>query len=351
MSSTSKSPQIHGKNTIVISPLTFVYLLLTIFIIWIIYQISGIIISLVVAGIFAVALNPVVTSIEKRLHIRRGLAVAIVVVSIVAVFIATMALIVPTIIEQGKTLSEKVPEYQVKIHDFANEKTYTRYVYDKSAETIRDNTSRVSSNVATISVGVAGGIFSFLTFFIFLVYMLASGRKFAVILSNMLPKKQWRKQFVVISNDISQKLGGWLRGQAILCLIIFVVSYIGLTILGVDYALTLALIAGIMEAVPMVGAYLGAIPAVAVALLSGSPVKAIIVAIFFLVIQQLEGSLVVPQVMKRAVGVHPMLVLLAAMIGGTLLGVVGVLIAVPVTAAVSVIVGTLYQNYSDSIEK
>ena len=159
MSSTSKSPQIHGKNTIVISPLTFVYLLLTIFIIWIIYQISGIIISLVVAGIFAVALNPVVTSIEKRLHIRRGLAVAIVVVSIVAVFIATMALIVPTIIEQGKTLSEKVPEYQVKIHDFANEKTYTRYIYDKSAETIRDNTSRVSSNVATISVGVAGGIF------------------------------------------------------------------------------------------------------------------------------------------------------------------------------------------------
>ena len=129
------------------------------------------------------------------------------------------------------------------------------------------------------------------------------------------------------------------------------VSYIGLTILGVDYALTLALIAGIMEAVPMVGAYLGAIPAVAVALLSGSPVKAIVVAIFFLVIQQLEGSLVVPQVMKRAVGVHPMLVLLAAMIGGTLLGIVGVLIAVPVTAAVSVIVGTLYPNYSDSIEK
>ena len=272
-------------------------------------------------------------------------------VSIVAVFIATVALILPNTIEQAKTLSSRVPEYQDRIESFANERTYTRYLYDKTSETIRDNTARISSNVASISVSVAGSIFNFLTFFVFLIYMLASGRRFAVILSGLLPKKQWRKQFVEISNDISIKLGRWLRGQAVLCLIIFVVSYIGLTILGVDYALTLALFAGLMEAVPMVGAYLGAIPAITVALLSGSPVKALIVTVFFVVMQQLEGSLVVPQVMKKAVGVHPMLVLLAAMIGGTLLGIVGVLIAVPVTAAASVILGSLYQKYSDSIEK
>lgn len=351
MSNTSKKSQPPHRTSIVISPLTFIYLLLTLFLVWILFQISGIIISLVVAGIFAVALNPIVSSIEQKLRIRRGVAVAIVVVSIVVVFITTIALIIPNLIEQGRTLSSKIPEYQVRIRDFANEKTYTRYIYDKTSESIQDNTSRVSSNVASISVGVAGSIFNFLTFFVFLIYMLASGRKFAVILSNMLPKKQWRKQFIEISNDISNKLGRWLRGQAVLCLIIFVVSYIGLTILGVDYALTLALFAGLMEAVPMVGAYLGAIPAVTVALLSGSPVKAVIVAIFFLIMQQLEGSLVVPQVMKKAVGVHPMLVLLAAMVGGTLLGIVGVLIAVPVTAAASVIIGSLYQKYSDSIEK
>ena len=351
MGSTSKKPQLPHRTSIVISPLTFIYLLLTILLVWILFQISGIIISLVVAGIFAVALNPIVSSIERRLKIKRGFAVAIVLVSIVAVFIATVALILPNTIEQAKTLSSRVPEYQDRIESFANERTYTRYLYDKTSETIRDNTARISSNVASISVSVAGSIFNFLTFFVFLIYMLASGRRFAVILSGLLPKKQWRKQFVEISNDISIKLGRWLRGQAVLCLIIFVVSYIGLTILGVDYALTLALFAGLMEAVPMVGAYLGAIPAITVALLSGSPVKALIVTVFFVVMQQLEGSLVVPQVMKKAVGVHPMLVLLAAMIGGTLLGIVGVLIAVPVTAAASVILGSLYQKYSDSIEK
>ncbi len=121
----SKPPKTPHRNSIVISPLTFVYLLLTMFAIWIVFQISSIIISLVVARIFAVALNPIVSSIEKKLHIRRGFAVAIVVISIVALFIASVALIVPNLIEQGGTLSSKIPEYQLRIKDFADDKTYT----------------------------------------------------------------------------------------------------------------------------------------------------------------------------------------------------------------------------------
>ncbi len=339
------------RHVVVISPLTFLYLILTVLLVWVVFQISGIIISLLAAGIFAIALNPVVSSIERRLHIRRGLAVAIVVISIVAVFVLVSALIAPTIVSQGKTLTTNWPYYQEKIQEFASHQTYTQYIYDKAAENLHKSADRISANATTISIGVAGGLFSFLTFFIFLIYMLASGRQFAVLLSGMLPKKVWREQFVKILHDVSNKLGRWLRGQAVLCFIIFVASYIGLTVIGVDYALTLALFAGVMEAVPMVGAYLGAIPAVLFALLTGSPLKALIVAVFFLVIQQIEGNIIVPQVMKKAVGIHPMLVLLAALIGGTLFGFVGVLIAVPVTATASVIVGSLYQYYNEQVEK
>ncbi len=339
------------RHVVVVSPLTFIYLLLTVAFVWVVFQISGIIISLAVAAIFAIALNPVVSSLERRLHVRRGLAVALVVLGIVAVFILVIALIIPTIIAQGKTLSTNWPTYQRQIQEFASHQSYTQWAYDQATKWISKNTDKVSSNVATVSVGIAGGVFSFLTFFIFLVYMLASGRKFAVVLSGMLPRKEWREQFVKILHDVSNKLGHWLRGQAVLCLIIFAASYLGLTVIGVDYALTLALFAGVMEAVPMVGAYLGAIPAVLVAILSGSPIKGLIVAIFFLIIQQIEGNIIVPQVMKKAVGVHPMLVLLAALIGATLLGFVGVLIAVPVTAAASVIVGSMYKYYNDQIEK
>lgn len=340
-----------NRQIIVISPLSFVYFLLALLFVWIVFHISWILISLAVAGIFAIALNPIVSSLEKKLKIRRGLSVAIVVTSIVAVFVIVFALLVPTIATQAKTLSSSWPSYRDRIQEFASHQTYTQYAYDKAVEQINKNTATISSNATAISLGLAGGFFSFLTFFIFLIYMLASGQKFAVILSSVLPKKIWRDRFVTIMHDISNRLGGWLRGQAILCLVIFVVSYIGLTIMGVDYALTLALFAGLMEAVPMIGAYLGAIPAVLVALLSGSPLKAIIVAIFFLIIQQLEGNLLVPHVMKKAVGVHPMLILLAAMIGGTLLGFVGVLIAVPVTAAASVIISSLSEYYYDQIEK
>lgn len=339
------------RHVVVISPLSFIYLLLAAAFVWVVFQISGIIISLAVAGIFAIALNPVVSSIERRLHIRRGFAVAIVVLSIIAVFVLVIALIVPSTISQGQTLTKNWPTYQRQIQEFSSHRSYTQTAYNEASKWVARNTDRISSNVTSISVGIAGGVFSFLTFFIFLIYMLASGRKFAVVLSGMLPRKAWREQFVKILHDVSNKLGHWLRGQVVLCFFIFIVAYLGLTILGIDYALTLALFAGVMEAVPMVGAYIGALPAVLVALLTGSPLKALIVAIFFLILQQLEGNIIVPQVMKKAVGVHPMLVLLAALIGAALLGFVGVLIAVPVTAAASVIVGSLYKYYYDQIEK
>lgn len=340
-----------NRYVIVISPLSFIYLLLTVLFVWVVYHISWILISLSVAGIFAIALNPIVTSIEKKIRVNRAIAVAIVVVAIIAVFVAILALVAPTIVAQAKTLSNNWPNYSEKISQFAHNQSYTQYLYEKGVEQFNKNTTTITSNVASISLGLAGGFFSFLTFFIFLIYMLASGRQFAVVLSSVLPKKTWRDKFVKMMHDISNRLGGWLRGQAILCLVIFIVSYIGLTVLGVDYSLTLALFAGLMEAVPMVGAYLGAIPAVLVALLTGSPLKAAVVAIFFLIIQQLEGNLLVPHVMNKAVGVHPMLILLAAMIGGTLLGFVGVLIAVPVTAAASVVLSSLSEYYFDQIEK
>lgn len=339
------------RHIVVVSPLSFLYLLGTIILVWLTIQLSGIILSLVVAGIFAIALNPLVTFLEEKLKIRRGFAVAIVIISIVAVFAFILWLIIPTTITQAQTLAKNWPSYQTRLQEYTSHNGNLNWAYQHAEQVFKDNTSRISNNLTSISLSLAGGLFSFLTFFVFLIYMLASGRRFAVILSGLLPKKAWRVQFVSIMHDVSNKLGHWLRGQLVLCFIVFILSYIGMSVLGVDYALTLALFAGLMEAVPMVGAYLGAIPAVAFALITGSVWKAIAVAVLFLVIQQLEGNIIVPQVMKKAVGVHPMIVLLAAMVGGTLLGFVGVLIAVPVTAALSVIFSSMRQYYDDKIEK
>lgn len=177
------------RHIVVVSPLSFLYLLGAIILIWLTIQLSGIILSLIVAGIFAIALNPLVTFLEEKLKIRRGFAVAIVIISIVAVFAFIMWLIIPTTITQAQTLAKNWPSYQTKLKEYTSHNSNLSWGYQRGEQLFRDNTSRISNNLTSISLSLAGGLFSFLTFFVFLIYMLASGRRFAVILSGLLPKK------------------------------------------------------------------------------------------------------------------------------------------------------------------
>jgi predicted PurR-regulated permease PerM len=128
----------------------------------------------------------------------------------------------------------------------------------------------------------------------------------------------------------------WLRGQVILGLIIFAVTLVGLSILKVNYALTLAVIAGLLEVLPIIGPIVAGGLAVLIAL-TQSPLLALIVMGFYLLVQQLENHILVPQVMKKSLGLNPIAVILAIIIGGKLLGFIGILISVPVTAAIGVL--------------
>jgi predicted PurR-regulated permease PerM len=136
-------------------------------------------------------------------------------------------------------------------------------------------------------------------------------------------------------NRIQRRLGYWLRGQLILSVVIFVLTFIGLTILGVDYALLLALIAGIFEIIPYLGPFLGAVPAVFLAFVQ-SPVKALLVVILYIIIQQLENNIIVPKVMSKSVGINPLLVIIILLVGGKIGGAVGMILAIPVATALSV---------------
>ena len=139
-----------------------------------------------------------------------------------------------------------------------------------------------------------------------------------------------------IAEHVGTRLGGWLRGQLLLSAIIGVVVLIGLLILGVPYAVLLALVAAIGEAIPMVGPILSAIPAVLVGL-TQSPTTGLLVLALFVVVQQLENHLIVPQVMERAVEIHPLAIMLALLAGSQLMGITGAILSVPVAAAIAVI--------------
>src|SRR5205823_2920145 len=138
-------------------------------------------------------------------------------------------------------------------------------------------------------------------------------------------------------NEIETTLGAYVRGQIVLCVTVFALAFAALTVLGVRSALVLAVFAGVVEAIPMIGPILGAVPAVLIALIT-SPEQALFVVLAFFVIQQIESQLLVPKVMERQVGLPPLLVLLALTAGNLLGGILGALVSIPIVAALKIIV-------------
>jgi predicted PurR-regulated permease PerM len=136
---------------------------------------------------------------------------------------------------------------------------------------------------------------------------------------------------------IGTTIGGYVRAQLIAGFVIGSLTYVGLTIIGVDYALVLAVVAGLGEVVPIVGPILSAIPAIAVALLT-SPTQAIIVAAFYLILQQIESNVLQPNLVRNQADIPPLLVVFSLFVGGTVGGVLGALVAVPLSGAIKVIV-------------
>jgi len=157
---------------------------------------------------------------------------------------------------------------------------------------------------------------------------------FRTLLRNIAPES-YQPYLTRLLTRIQHKMGGWLRGQFLLSLIIFVMVYVGLLILGVPYALVFAIIAGIFEIIPFLGPILGALLPVLFSF-TISPTRALMVVALFFVVQQLENHLIVPKVMSISTGLNPVVVLLVILVGMQLGGILGALLAVPIATTVAV---------------
>jgi predicted PurR-regulated permease PerM len=146
--------------------------------------------------------------------------------------------------------------------------------------------------------------------------------------------------------QIDEKLGAWLRGQLVLSATIGVVTFLALTILGVPYALPLAVLAGVLEVIPTLGPTLAAIPAVIVAL-TITPSLALIVIITYVIIQMLENNFLVPKIMQKAVGLNPVIVIIGVMVGANLMGVTGALLSIPFISFLVVLFSSIQKNFEE----
>ena len=328
-------------------------LALTVSLMWSAYLVRGAILLIYIAALVAVGLSPVVTRLERgrirgRRPLPRWVAILEVYLLLVVVLVIVAVLVMPPLIEQARAFWTAVPELLQRAQMWLMERGVLSQALSLpdavQQATGGDGSDAVSAIVGAI-FGFVGGVFGLLTILILAFYLLLDSRTLFRHFVALFPKSE-RERVEDASRRISSKVSAWLAGQLLLGAMIGTTAAIGLWLLGVPYFYVLALIAGLGEMIPVVGPILSAIPAVGVAL-TVSPATALFVGIFFLVQQQIENHLLVPTIMERQVGVSAGIVIIALLIGGSLLGVVGAILAVPTAAILQVVFQELMPEAAD----
>lgn len=291
---------------------------------WALFQIKDVIILLFIAIILMSALSPVVEYLEK-LKLPKSLAIALSYVVIFVIMAGLVSVITLPLLEQTSNLAQTLPERIQQV--LPEEGPINRSI-------IEDEITAISKNALDFTLAIFNNFIAFISVAVLTFYLLLERDRLDQLIAQFFVGNEEKTKRIV--RRIEDKLGAWLRGQVILSLIISILVYLVLFLFNVPFALPLAILAGLLEVVPVIGPIISAIPAILVAYLT-SPFLALLVAIAFFIIQQLENNLIVPQVMKRAVGLNPLIVILAVAIGGKLLGISGALLAVPITVVAQII--------------
>jgi predicted PurR-regulated permease PerM len=264
-------------------------------------------------------LEPLVALLTK-IKIPRVVAVLITYVLIIGGLGGVIALIVPALIDQTTSFVNSLPGYLSNIG--VDQSTSSQFVKE-----LLTRLGNVPGEVLKFTFSVFANLISVITVLVFAFYMLLTRNKLDDQLSFFFGEER-KKGFTNLIDTIEERLGGWARGELTLMLIVGVAIYIGLTLIGIPFALPLSILAGVLEIIPYLGPILSATPGVLIGF-GISPVTGFIVAGLFFVVQQLENYLLVPKIMSKSVGVSPIIILVALAIGARLAGVVGMIISVP----------------------
>lgn len=320
--------------TINISTSTIVKIIVVIAILGILYMLRDVLLMLVVAIVLASALNPWVNALQRK-RVPRIVATLFIYLAFFGSFIIVLILLIPPIATEVTDIAKNFPTYYERIvSDFQQFREFSLQQnllssLDSALQSLKANIAQTTASVFSGIVGIFGGLFSFLGVVVITFYMLLEEHALKKFIRSLTPAK-YQPYVFQLMNRSQERLRLWLRGQIILCLIIGFLAWLGLTIIGVKYSLVLGLWAGLTEFIPYLGPMLGAIPAVFIALTTGSFWKAVIVVVWFTVIQQLENNLIVPKVMAKAVGLNPLVVIIVMLTGAKVAGLVGLILAVPV---------------------
>ncbi len=304
-----------------------------------VYVARAVLVRALVALFFAVSLDPAVRWLTRR-GLGRGTAVTIIFVLVLAVVVAFLVSIIPPLVSQFQTLATDLPRYLDQLSRRSREFRVLNRQLDVSRQ-LQSLVSTLPSRLGTGLLGftsrVFGALFSGLTVLVLTIYFMADLPRLQAGLVRLMPRARRARSAEVVGLVVG-KVGDYMIGNILISVVAGIASYLAFLVIHVPFAIPLAILVAFTDLIPMVGATLGAVACVAVAAFAASiwP-TAVLAAAFFVAYQQLENYLIAPRILRSTVDISAAAVLLAGLVGATVLGLVGALMAIPVAAAMKVL--------------
>lgn len=312
---------------------------------WFLYLIIDIVAILFIAVIFTSSIEPLVDWFQ-RLKVPRSLGVLIVYVLLFGSLGTMVYFLIPPFLVQFRSFSEDFPNYVERIMSFfRGVESYAQshnieFRLEDFLQTVGGNVSMTSSKIFSTTIGVFSGFISMVVVLSLTFYMSVKRDGMKSVITSIIPEKHHVYASSLIDR-MKEKIGRWMQGQFLLMIIIFSFYFLTLYFLKVPYALLLAIFGGLLEIIPYLGPIISAVPAVILGFFV-SPLTGFLVLGAYILIQQIENNIITPQIMKKAVGLNPVVVILVLLIGAKMGGILGAILAVPIATIVSVFVRDLF---------
>lgn len=335
----------NGPKVIVnLTTASLIKIVLVALLVFLLYIVRDIIWVLLISMILASAMDPLVEWLYRKAKFPRALSVILVYIAFISFVGMVIYFVVPPMVEQFSKLGVRMESLRedLSLRTSSLTKILDQLGVTSGFSALGQNFSRWATGFFQTTVGIFSGIVEVVAVLAISFYLISSESGMKNFVKSLVPFKH-QAYAVRLTEKIQNKISRWLLGQLILSGFIFLLTFIGLTILGVKYALALALLAGLLEIIPYLGPILSAVPAVFIAFVQ-SPPLALFVILLYVVVQQIENFILVPKIMGRTVGANPVIILIAVLVGFKLAGILGVLLAVPIVATVSVFLSDMMEG-------
>lgn len=309
------------------------------------YQARSVLVLVLISAVLAIGMDPGIRLLQRRGRMGRGSATAVILLGLLGFLVLFFVLVIPPIVTEVQQFAGKVPDYiaQLQQSEGVLGEFEERFQISEQLEKLADRAPDIAQASVGTVLGVAGniasGLFSLLTILVLTIYFASSLPTLEDGVISLFPPGR-REEYRVLMDRATEKIGGYASGQISVSLIAGVCAFIAFLVIGLPFPAALAMWVSITTLIPSVGALVGAVLCVLVASFVGLS-TAIITVVYILVYQQIENYVISPRVMKKAVDLSPAAVILSVLIGGSILGFVGALLALPMAAATKVVVRDL----------